>query len=45
MKPDTKLYGKEQSLKIEFPYSVKTEDIKILLKKGDYSSVPFGMYI
>ncbi len=45
MKPDTKLYGKEQSLKIEFPYTVKTEDIKILLKKGDYSSVPFGMYI
>ena len=45
MKPDTKLYGKEQSLKIVFPYIVKTEDIKVLLKKGDYSSVPFGMYI
>ena len=29
MKPDTKLYGKEQSLKIVFPYIVKTEDIKI----------------
>ena len=44
MKPDINLFGKEQSLKIVFPYIVKTEDIKVLLKKGDYSSVP-GMYI
>ena len=45
MKPDTKLFDNKEILKVEFPYTVKQDDLKKLIKKGEEASVPFGMYV
>lgn len=45
MKSDTKLFDNKEVLKVEFPYTVKQDDLKKLIKKGEESSVPFGMYV
>ena len=45
MKPDTKLFDNKEVLKVEFPYTVKQDDLKKLIKKGEEASVPFGMYV
>jgi len=45
MKPDSKLFEKENTLKVTFPFTVTTEIINKLIKLGETSNVPFGMYI
>ena len=45
MKPDTKLFDNKEVLKVEFPYTVKQDDLNKLIKKGEQVSIPFGMYV
>ena len=45
MKPDSKLFEKENTLKVTFPFTVTTEIINKLIKLGETNNVPFGMYI
>lgn len=45
MKPDSKLFEKENTIKVTFPFTVTAEVINKLIKLGETSSVPFGMYI
>ena len=45
MKPETNLFKKEMSLKVEFPYTVTPEIVKKLIKKEDNNKIPFGMYL
>jgi ATP-dependent Lon protease len=45
MKPNTKLFDNKDVLKVQFPYTVKEEDLKKLIKKGEQASIPFGMYV
>ena len=44
MKPDTNLFEKEMSLKIEFPLTVTNDIVAKLIKAEKVDSVPFGMY-
>ena len=43
MKPDSDLFNKEKTLKVEFPYTVKKEIINKLIKSGS-PDIPFGLY-
>ena len=45
MKPDSKLFEKENTIKVTFPFTVTAEVINKLIKLGETSNVPFGMYI
>ncbi len=45
MKPDSKLFEKENTIKVTFPFTVTTEVINKLIKLGETNNVPFGMYI
>ena len=45
MKPDSTLFEKEKVLKVEFPFTVKKDDIDKLIKNVDNSSIPFGLYM
>jgi len=45
MKPDSKLFDDNEVLKVKFPYTVKQEDLNKLIKKGEQTGVPFGMYM
>jgi len=45
MKPDTKLFEKEKTMKVEFPFTVDIETVKKLIKKVDTNGPPLGMYI
>ena len=45
MKPDSKLFEKENTIKVTFPFTVTTEVINRLIKLGETNNVPFGMYI
>ena len=45
MKADTTLFEKEKVLKVEFPFTVKKEDIDKLIKNTNNSSIPFGLYM
>jgi len=45
MKPETNLFKKEMSLKVEFPYTVTPEIVKKLIIKEDNNKIPFGMYL
>lgn len=45
MKPDSKLFDNDNTIKVQFPFTVKTEIVKNLIKKGDTNTIPYGMYI
>ena len=45
MKPDSSLFEKEKTLKVDFPFTVTNDIVKKLIKKGDKSGPPFGMYL
>ena len=45
MKPDSTLFEKQTVLKIEYPFTITTDVVNKLLKKGDNGSLPFGMYL
>ena len=45
MKADTTLFEKEKVLKVEFPFTVKKEDIDKLIKNTNNSNIPFGLYM
>ena len=44
MKPDSKLFEQEMSLKVEFPYTVTTDIVKKLIKLDDKSNIVYGLY-
>ena len=44
MKPNTNLFEKEMSLKIEFPLTVTEDIVQKLIKKEVKDSTPYGMY-
>tara|TARA_X000000950_G_scaffold109087_3_gene137498 strand:- start:8668 stop:11079 length:2412 start_codon:yes stop_codon:yes gene_type:complete len=45
MKPDTKLFEKEKTMKVEFPFTVTTKIVDILIKINKENNIPFGMYL
>jgi len=45
MKPDSKLFENENTIKVEFPFTVTADIINKLVKKGETNTVPYGMYI
>ena len=45
MKPDSKLFEKENTIKVTFPFTVTTEVINKLIKLGETNNIPYGMYI
>lgn len=45
MKPDTKLFEKEKTIKVEFPFTVTTKIVDILIKINKENNIPFGMYL
>ena len=46
MKEGSTLFNKEETLKVEFPFTVTKEIVDKLIKKSDTGgSPPFGMYI
>ena len=45
MKPDSSLFEKESSIKVEFPFTVTREIVDKLVKRSNDGSVPFGMYM
>ena len=45
MKPDSTLFEKEMTLKVEFPYTVTTDIVKKLIKKDEKSTALYGLYV
>ena len=45
MKSDSKLFEKETSFKVEFPFTVTVDIAQKLVKKDDRNGPPFGMYV
>ena len=45
MKPDSTLFSKETTLKVEFPFTITNQIVGKLIKKGADNSTPFGMYM
>ena len=46
MKPDSKLFEQEMTLKVEFPYTVTSDIVKKLIKKEEKSSnTVYGLYV
>jgi ATP-dependent Lon protease len=45
MKKGTKLFDKQETLEISFPFTVSKEVVEKLIKKNTTQSVPFGMYV
>jgi len=45
MKSDSKLFEKETSFKVEFPFTVTVDIAKKLVKKDDRNGPPAGMYV
>jgi ATP-dependent Lon protease len=47
MKPDSTLFEKEMTLKVEFPYTVTTDIVKKLIKKDEQSTSTalYGLYV
>jgi len=45
MKPDSPLFEKEMTLKVEFPYTVTTDIVKKLIKKDEKSTALYGLYV
>ena len=45
MKPETNLFEKEKTIKVEFPFTVTTKIVDILIKINKQNNIPFGMYL
>jgi hypothetical protein len=46
MKEGSSLFNKEETIKVEFPFTVTKEIVDKLIKKiGGNNTPPFGMYI
>ncbi len=45
MKEGSSLFNKEETIKVEFPFTVTKKIVDKLIKKSDDSTVPFGMYM
>jgi 16S rRNA A1518/A1519 N6-dimethyltransferase RsmA/KsgA/DIM1 with predicted DNA glycosylase/AP lyase activity len=45
MKPDSKLFEQEMTLKVEFPYTVTSDIVKKLIKKDEKSNTVYGLYV
>ena len=45
MKPDSTLFEKEMTLKVEFPYTVTTDIVKKLIKMDEKSTSLYGLYV
>ena len=45
MKKDSKLFEKETTLEVSFPFTVTIDIAKKLVKKEDKNGIPFGMYL
>ena len=45
MKEGSSLFNREETLKVEFPFTVTKEIVDKLIKGGEKSTVPFGMYL
>jgi ATP-dependent Lon protease len=45
MKPDSELFEKEKTIKVEFPFTVSVDIVKNLIKKVKSNAPPFGMYV
>ena len=45
MKSDSKLFEKETTFKVEFPFTVTVDIAKKLVKKDNKNGPPFGMYV
>ena len=44
MKEGSRLFNKEETIKVEFPFTVTKNIVDKLVKKSDDNEVPFGMY-
>ena len=45
MKEGSTLFNSEETLKVEFPFTVTKEIVDKLIKGGEKTTVPFGMYL
>lgn len=45
MKPDSKLFDGEETIKVEYPFTITPEIVKKLIKKNEKTGIPFGMYL
>jgi len=45
MKKDSKLFEKETTIEVSFPFTVTIDIAKKLVKKEDKNGIPFGMYL
>ena len=45
MKDCTKIFNKEETMKVEFPFIVTKVIVDKLIKKAETKGVPFGMYL
>lgn len=45
MKKDSKLFEKETTFEVSFPFTVSVDIAKKLVKKDDRNGIPFGMYV
>ena len=45
MKEGSALFNNEETLKVEFPFTVTKKIVDKLIKGGEKSTVPFGMYL
>ena len=45
MKKDSKLFEKETTFEVSFPFTVTVDIAKKLVKKDDRNGIPFGMYV
>ena len=45
MKPDSSLFEKDMTLKVEFPYTVTTEVVSKMIKRDELSNVLKSLYI
>lgn len=45
MKKGSTLFNKQETLNIEFPFTVSKEIVEKLIKKNETNNIPFGMYM
>ena len=45
MKEGSSLFNKEETIKVEFPFTVTQDIVGKLVKKTDDNAVPMGMYL
>ena len=45
MKEGSSLFNKEETIKVEFPFTVTKEIVDKLIKKTENNAIPFGMYV